>query len=79
MKIQFFALLPFLLFAGENEIHFLGKKNGVSKHEIVCQNGNSAVVIINEANRDTYLLQEDNKIYYGKNALMKIEKEVCNN
>jgi len=72
-------ILPFLLFAGESEIHFLGKENGMSKQEIICENGNSAVVLINEANRDTYLLQNNNKIYYGKNALTKIEKEICGN
>ena len=73
-------ILPFLLFAGENEIKFLGKEEeSVSKYEIVCQNGNSAIVLINENNRDTYLLKDGDKIFYGKNALMKIEKEICEN
>ena len=75
---KFLLILPFLLFAGENEIHFLGVEDGLNKHEIVCQNGNSAIVLINPQTRDTYLLKDGTKIYYGKNALTKIEKQTCN-
>ena len=75
MKILL-LLFPFLLFA-ESQIHFVGVENGLSKHKIICDNGNEAVVLINEKTRDTYLLQDETKVYYGKNALMKIEHNIC--
>jgi hypothetical protein len=74
-KILF--ILPILAIASESNIRFLGNENGMSKHELVCKSGQKAIILINEKNRDTYLLQNGTKVYYGKNALMKIEKELC--